>query len=246
MTILVTGGSKGIGRGIAERFARDGDHVLVAYSSDDRAAEATAESIIDLGGRPTLIKIDLSTPAGVAELGSRVRDTVERLDQLVYGAVWAYAASAMEISAEALTKALFMNGGSLVTMVQELRPVLGRGSSIVQISSRGSKLAVPNYVAIGAPKALGEALVRYLAVELAPEGIRVNTVSCSGVLTDAIRAIRPDAQERHARLAARNPSGRAVEAEDVGELVHALSQPAMQMLTGRELFLDGGLYIQAG
>jgi len=242
MTILITGGSKGIGRGIAERFARDGDHVLVAYSSDDAAAADTAASIERLGGRATLIKVDLSTPAGIAELGAKVRAAADHLDQLVYGAVWAHAVGVLDISPEDLVKSLFMNGGSLVTMVQELRPLMGRGSSVYQISSRGSKLAVPNYVAIGAPKALGESLVRYLAVALAPEGIRVNTVGCSGVLTDAIRAIRPDAEERHAKLAAKNPSGRSVEPEDVGELVHSLSAPGLEMLTGREIFLDGGLY----
>lgn len=243
MTILITGGSKGIGRGIAERFARDGAHVLISYSSDDTAAEDARQAVDRAGGTATLIKLDLSTPEGVTALGAAVADATDTLDQIVYGAVWPKAASPLEITVQEFAKAAFMNGGSLLATVQELRPFLHRGSSIYQISSRGSKLAVPNYIAIGAPKALGEAIVRYLAVALAPDGIRINTISCSGVLTDAIRAIRPDAEERATRLAAINPSGRNVEPKDVAELIHALSAPAMEMVTGREFFVDGGQYI---
>ena len=243
MTILVTGGSKGIGRGIAERFAADGAHVLINYAGDDVAADAAAAAVEERGGKATLIKADLSGPDGVATLAEAVRAATDRLDQLVHGAVRPYATSPMEADLAEFERALWVSGTGLLALVQALRPLLGRGSSISYMSSRGSKLAVPHYVALGVPKAMGEALVRYLAVDLAPHGIRVNTVSCSTVLTDAIRAIRPNAEEYGEKMAALNPTGRNVTPEDVGALVHHLASPDMAMLTGREFFLDGGIYL---
>ncbi|WP_060576770.1 MULTISPECIES: SDR family oxidoreductase [unclassified Pseudonocardia] len=242
MTILITGGSKGIGRGIAERFGADGAHVLVNYVSDEAAALETATAVEAKGGRATLLRCDLATVDGIAQLGRLVREQTDGLDQVVHGAVWPHAVATMEVSVADFDKALWLNGSSLLALVQELRPLLTRGSAVFHVSSRGSKLAVPNYVAIGAPKALAESLVRYLAVALAPDGIRVNTVSCSGVLTDAVRRVRPDAEERFVRMAAKNPSGRNIEPEDVGAMVHHLSASDLEMVTGREFFVDGGLY----
>ncbi|GAA2901223.1 hypothetical protein GCM10010472_69330 [Pseudonocardia halophobica] len=243
MTILVLGGSKGIGRGIAERFAADGAHVLINYSSDDAAATEAAAAIEAKGGKATLLKGDLGTAEGVTELASGVRDATDRLDQIVHSAVRPQAVAPLDIDPADFDRAVHVNATSLLTLTQQLRTLLVEGSSIYYISSRGSKLAVPNYVAIGAPKAMAEALVRYLAVALAPDGIRVNTVSCSGVLTDAIRAIRPNAEERAERMAAKSPSGRNVTPEDVGAMVHHLASPDMAMVTGREFFIDGGMYI---
>lgn len=245
MTILVTGGSKGIGRGIAERFAADGAHVLVNYSSDDAAAAEAAAAIEAKGGKVTLLKGDLGDAAGVAALAERVRDVTSRLDQIVHCAVRPLAVSPLEVDLADFDQAVWINATALLALVQQLQPLLVDGSSVYYISSRGSKLAVRNYVAIGAPKAMAESLVRYLAVDLAPRGIRVNTVSCSGVLTDAIRAIRPNAEERAARMAAASPSGRNVTPEDVAAVVHHLASPDMAMVTGREVFVDGGMYTAA-
>lgn len=243
MTILITGGSKGIGRGIAERFAADGAHVLINYAGDDAAAAAATTAVEAKGGKATLVKADLSGPEGVATLAEEVRNSTERLDQVVHGAVRPYSTSSMEADLVEFERALWVGGTGFLALVQQLRPLLGEGSSIYYMSSRGSKLAVPNYVALGVPKATGEALVRYLAADLAPHGIRVNTVSCSTVMTDAIRAVRPNADEYASTMAARNPSGRNVTPADVGSLVHHLSSPDMEMVTGREFFVDGGIYI---
>lgn len=243
MTILITGGSKGIGRGVAERFARDGEHVIINYASDYDAAQSTGRAILDAGGQATLIQADLGSTAGIDQLVSRVRESTETLDQVVHAAVYPYSTSALDAAIPEFNRALQVSGVALLELCQKLLPLFKRGSSIFYMSSRGSKLAVPNYVALGGPKALGEALVRYLAVDLAPHGVRVNTIACSVVLTDAIREIRPNADEYAAEMASKNPTGRNVTPEDIAAVIHHMSRPDMEMVTGRELFVDGGIYI---
>jgi enoyl-[acyl-carrier protein] reductase III len=86
--------------------------------------------------------------------------------------------------------------------------------------------------------------MRYLAVELAPHGIRANTIVASGVLTDAVRSVLPNAEERFAKLAELNPSGRNLTVDDIAELVHSVTRPEHIMLTGHLIELDGGLHLR--
>ena len=242
MSLLITGGSKGIGRGIAERFAAPGVDVCINYAHDDAAAEQAKLALEEKGARVHLIKGDVSTPGGVQEVVKAAGTAVDRIDQLVHCAVRPASYPALEIPPEEFEACVRLNGSALLWLVQAALPLLGRGSSVFFLSSRGAKVAVPNYVGIGASKALAEALVRYLAVELAPHGIRVNTVCASALLTDAFRAVIPNPDERFAAAAKANPSGRNLTFEDVANAVYFLASPEAEMITGRELFIDGGLY----
>lgn len=245
MNILVTGGSKGIGRAICLAFAEPGAHVFVNYAHDEEAAEETAAAIAAKGAEAHLVRGDVGSVAGAESVAAAVSATVDRLDVLVHGAVRPYSAPLLDIPDEELVASIEVNATALVRLVRSTRSLLGRGSSIVFLSSRGAKAVVPQYAAVGAPKAMAEALVRYLAVELAPDGIRANTVTASALLTDAFRAAVPDPERRFASLAAAIPLGRTLEVDDVADAVRFLSSPAASMITGTELVVDGGLYSKA-
>jgi NAD(P)-dependent dehydrogenase (short-subunit alcohol dehydrogenase family) len=245
MSILVTGGSKGIGRAIALRFATPGNHVFVNYAHDADAARATAEEIEQQGARASVIREDVGTAEGCARLVAQVAEQTERLDQLVHCAVYPVSSSVLDISPDDFQKAVQLNGAAILYLTQAARPLLARGSSVFFISSRGSKVSVPGYIGVGAPKALAEAIIRYLAVDLAPLGVRANTVSAGPLLTDAFRAAVPQADERFAMLAERNPSGRNLEFDDVTAAVEFLASPAASMINGQELFIDGGLFTKS-
>lgn len=244
MAIFISGGSKGIGRAIALRFATPGNAVFVNYHGDDSAAEATAEDIRAHGAEPHLLKGDVSTPDGAGSVIDQVAARSDRLDQLVHCAVDPYVSSALEADPERFTRAVNLNGCALLYLVKPALPLMSAGSTIFFMSSRGSHTVVPNYVGIGPAKALAESLIRYLAAELAPQGIRANTVSAGALPTDALRAVVPNLEERLPAMAAANPSGRNVDFDDVTALIEFLASPAAAMIQGRTIMVDGGLTLR--
>jgi enoyl-[acyl-carrier protein] reductase III len=244
MAILVTGGSKGIGRAIAVRFAQPGNAVFLNYHRADAAAEEAAEEIRSRGAEPHLIKGDVGTPEGARQVVEQVAERTDRLDQLVHGAVDPYAAPALEADLERFTQAAHLNGLGLLYLVQPALGLLGEGSTIFFLSSRGSHTVVPNYVGIGPAKALAESLIRYLAVELAPRGIRANVVSAAALPTDALRAVVPDLDDRLDAMAKANPSGRNLDFEDVTAAVEFLASDAAKMIQGQVVMIDGGLTLR--
>jgi enoyl-[acyl-carrier protein] reductase III len=241
MAICITGGSSGLGRGIAERFARTGADVFINYHANDAAAEEAAAAVEAAGGGPHLVKADVGSAAGCAELIGAVREKVDRLDQLVHGAARAQTGSLLEMSSEDLRESIAVNGIALVDLVREALPIMGEGSTVFYLTSRGARFVIPNYGSLGTAKALGEHVVRYLARECAPQRVRVMSVSPGAVDTAAFRAMFPDTwEERLAAAAAANPMGRGVTVEDCAALVEMLADPELEMVQGQTITTDGG------
>ncbi|HEX2393321.1 MAG TPA: SDR family oxidoreductase [Solirubrobacterales bacterium] len=242
MAICVTGGSSGLGRAIAERFARGGTEVFLNYHANDAAAADAAAAVEAAGGAPHLVKADVGTLAGARELIGAVAARVDRLDQLVHAAARPVSGPLLELAPEELEKSVAVNGLALVNLVREALPLLGEGSTVFYLSSRGARRVIPDYGALGTAKALGEHAVRYLAREVGPRGIRVLTVAPGSVDTAAYRAMFPETwEERLAASAEANPMGRAVELEDCSRVVELLADPALTMVQGETITIDGGV-----
>ena len=246
MSILITGGTKGIGRAIALAFAEPGGDVFLNYHGDDDAAHEARCLVEGTGARCHLIKQDVGTPEGAETVLAQVAERVERLDQLVHCAVRAVPKPALDCDAHDFTAAVNLNGTALLYLVQAADPLLQRGSTVFFLTSRGGRTVVPNYAAIGVAKALAESLVRYLASELAPRGIRVNSIAPGVVETDALRALFGEQASEIAKHAAEtNPSGRGVRDEDYTSVIRFLASPEAAFVQGQTIFVNGGHFLAA-
>jgi enoyl-[acyl-carrier protein] reductase III len=246
MAILIIGGTKGIGLAIARRFARSGTMLFLNYLRDERAAEAAVAELQSIGATPLTIQSDVGTPAGARALIERVAGVTTELRLIVHCAVRVIVGPILAADPEAFAEAITLNGTSLMFLIQAARPLLRRGSSIIYLSSRGSRQVVPHYGAIGAGKALGEALMRYLVPELAPMGVRINCIAPGTLDTEAVRNLFGDRTDAFlAQEAAGNPSGRNIAHEDYVGLVEFLAGSEAQMTQGQVIFINGGQYIVA-
>jgi enoyl-[acyl-carrier protein] reductase III len=240
-SVLVTGGSRGIGKGIALRFAELGAaRVAVSYLRNDRAAEETGKELEHLGTQPLLLRGNLGDPEKAAALVEQAGE----LDVLVSNAATGVIRPALEIEEKHWDWTMNANARALLTLTRNAAPSMPEGSSIVAISSLGAQRVLDDYVVVGVSKAALEALVRYLAVELAPRGIRVNAVSAGLVETGALEYFpnRDDMLEYYKR---RTPAGRLVGPDDVADVVCFLASPEADMIRGQTLVVDGGYSVLA-
>jgi enoyl-[acyl-carrier protein] reductase III len=240
-SVLVTGGSRGIGRGIARRFAELGAaRIAIGYLRNDAAAEEAAEELRSLGAEPLLLRGNLGDPEKTAALVERAGT----LDVIVSNAASGVIRPALEVEEKHWDWTMNANARTLLTLTRHAAPSLSEGAAIVAVSSLGSQRVLEDYALVGVSKAALEALVRYLAVELAPRGVRVNAVSAGLVETGALQHF--EQRERmldHFRE--RTPAGRLVEPRDVADVVCFLASPAAQMIRGQTVIVDGGYSVLA-
>lgn len=233
-SVLVTGGTRGIGKAIALRFASLGAaRVALGYMRGDRPAEETASELRALGVEPVLVRGNVASARVAEEVGE-----LGPLDVVVHAAATGVIRPALETEDKHWDWTLSANARALLSVTRAAAPSMPEGSSIVGISSLGSVRVLENYALVGASKAALEALVRYLAVELAPRGIRVNAVSAGVVETGALDHF-PN-REAMLEMGVRNPTGRMVTPEDVAACVTFLCSPDADMIRGQTLIVDGG------
>jgi enoyl-[acyl-carrier protein] reductase III len=240
-SVLVTGGSRGIGKAIALRFAELGaERVAVSYLRNDRAAEEAAKELEALGAKPRLLRGNLGDPDKTASLVEEAGD----LDIVVSNAATGVIRPALELEEKHWDWTLNANARALLTLTRHAAPRMKRGSAIVAISSLGSQRVLDNYTVVGVSKAALEALVRYLAVELAPRGIRVNAVSAGLVETGALDFF-PNREEMLDFYKRRTPAGHLIGPEDIADAVCFLASPEAKMVIGQTIIVDGGYSVLA-
>jgi enoyl-[acyl-carrier protein] reductase III len=236
---LVTGGSRGIGRAIALALGGQGAAVAFNYYRGHEAARE-AQDLFTRKGIPCLrVQAHLGDPQQVRALVQAVGERFGRLDILVNNAASGVNRPAMEVEAKHWDWTLAVNARAPWLLVKEALPLMPPGSCVVNVTSLGSQRVLPYYFTVGVSKAALEAVTRYLAVELAPRGIRVNAVAGGYVETDALRHFPNHDALRQAALG-RTPAGRLLTPEDIAGVVLFLCSPAAEMVRGQVVVVDGG------
>jgi len=243
--VLVTGGTRGIGRAISMRFARAGSEVIANYVRDPKSAETLSSEATEEGLRIDLCRADLTSPKGMDQIVEHVQGRFATLSTLVHCAATGVHRPLEQLTLRHFDWTFALNTRAFFDLVLRLVPRFdAQGASVLALSSDGATRAIPQYTVVGASKGALEAMVRHLAVELAPRGIRVNTLSCGSVLTEAWKSM-PDADKRLSDTGRRSPLGRLVTLDEVAWSAQFLCSDAASGIVGQALVVDGGVRIVA-
>ncbi|MDQ1009256.1 3-oxoacyl-[acyl-carrier protein] reductase [Streptomyces sp. V4I23] len=244
-TALVTGASRGIGRGIAQRLARDGFLVAVHYGSNDAAAKETVESIIAEGGQAFAVRADLAAGDGVAALyegfgeGMAAQGAEPGLDVLVNNAALGPTARIDEVTEADFDLLFTVNVKAPFFLVQRGLGLLRDGGRVVNISSGVTRMAFPEAIAYSMTKGAVDTFTLALAKELAGRGITVNTVAPGFVETDMNAPLR-STPEGAAFLESFSAFGRIGQPADIADVVGFLASEESRWVTGQYIDATGG------
>ncbi|WP_144140076.1 SDR family NAD(P)-dependent oxidoreductase [Paraburkholderia sp. BCC1884] len=238
-TALVTGASRGIGRASALALAQAGAQVLVHYSSGEKEADAVVAEIRAAGGNAQKVAANLRDADGPHALARQVRAVIgQRLDILVANAGISKAASIEDTTVADFDDLFAVNVRAPYFLVQQLLPVMCKGSSVVLLSSLAARAAVGTLPAYAATKGAVDTLVKHFASALGERGIRVNAVAPGVVETDMSNFTKTDAGR--AVTLGMQALKRLAQPDDIGGAVAFLASDAARWITGETLHVDGG------
>jgi NAD(P)-dependent dehydrogenase (short-subunit alcohol dehydrogenase family) len=238
-TALVTCASRGIGRASAIALAKAGAQILVHYSNGEKEAAEVVAEIRNSGGRAEKIAVDLRSPAGPHALAQRVRNIIGcRLDVLVANAGISMTATIEETTVEDFDNLFAVNVRASYFLIQQLMPIMCKGSSIVLLSTCAARTTGGKLSAHAATRGAIEALVKHLAVVLGERGTRVNAIALGGIETELSSSTRTAADGEFALTMPVLMS--IAKPDDIGEVVVFLASNGARWITGETLHVDGG------
>ncbi len=243
---VITGSGRGIGRAIALELAAYGANVAINYFRHPAQAEQTAADVETAGGRAIVVKAHVGEIEGVQRLVEAAAEAFGGVDIFVGNAASGVLKPAIEQEAKGWDWTLNVNARSLLFGAKAAAEhMMQRGwGRIIGITSVGSRRVLPEYSLVGVSKAAIEALIRYLAVELAPHGIICNAVSPGVVETEALSSF-PSRELILAEGLRRTPAGRLVTAEEIAKVVAWLCTDDASMIVGQTIVVDGGYELMA-
>ena len=237
---VITGGSQGIGQGIAEVFARAGAHVVLA-SRNAESGERAAAAIVARGDRACYVQADMSTGAGATKLVDTVLADLGAIDVLVHNAGVFPMVTIEDLTEVQLEETLAVNLKAAFWLAKAVAPSMrqrGRGRLLFTSSVTGPRVAMPLLAHYAASKAGLNGFIRAASLEYARDGITVNAVEPGYIRTQAMDLLA--SEEEMAQMAAAIPLGRLGHPEDIGHAMLYLASDQASYVTGQTVIVDGG------
>ena len=236
---LVTGSSRGLGKAMAIALAEQGYDIVVNYARSKTAALDTVKEIEARGRKALLVRANVGDVEKLRGMFETIKEEFGRLDVFVSNAASGVLRPIMELEESHWDWTMNINAKAMLFGAQEAAKLMDKGGKIVGISSLGSIRYLENYTTIGVSKAAVESITRYLAVELAPLGIAVNTVSGGALDTKALKHF-PNREDLLNDARVNTPAGRMVEIEDMVKAALFLISSDSDMIRGQTIIVDGG------
>lgn len=244
---LITGSSRGIGRGIALKLAEHGVKIAVHYYENEQAANDTLAAIRKRGSDGMVVQADVLRPDQITAMVGKVKATFGKLHIFVSNArpeVPHFFQAPMDITLKQWDAAFDSQAKAFLVAVREVAALMGDGSRIFAMTyAPGSRTGgLQPWVGMGSAKAALESLVRYFAVTLAKRGITVNAISPGWTEDSVLNTLPTQAQDliRNWHVRGWTPMGRLGTPEDIGNVVTLLCSAQAQWITGQVIYADGG------
>ncbi|WP_298625432.1 enoyl-[acyl-carrier-protein] reductase FabL [uncultured Legionella sp.] len=241
---LITGGARGIGKATALKLAHAGCDIAIVYYNSSDEAFSLVQELQNMGRKAVALQANVADHQSVKEMFVQFKEHFTHLNFLISNAASGVLKPALKMSTKHWRWCLETNALALNHLATEGRELMPKNSRVVALSSLGASRAIPNYAFIGASKAALESLVRSLSLELAVDGITVNTVSAGVVDTDALKHF-PNREQLLDEYQAHSLADRPLTSSDVADAVYLLCLPEASMINAHTLFVDAG-YSQVG
>jgi NAD(P)-dependent dehydrogenase (short-subunit alcohol dehydrogenase family) len=243
---IITGGNRGLGRSMALHLAAKGVDIIFTYKSGSDSAKSLVAELAAKGRKAVALQLDVGDskayPAFAAAVKAALVDTWqrERFDYLINNAGIALHASLVETTEEQFDEVFRVHLKAAMFVTQRLLPLIADGGRIINISTGLARFSLPGYGAYAAMKGGIEVLTRYLAKELGPRKISVNTIAPGAIETDFSGGAVRDNKQLNQMVASMIAHGRVGQPDDIGGAVAALLSPDAGWITGQRIEVSGG------
>ena len=238
-TVIITGGTRGLGKELCLEFAKNGCNVIFTYSRSQTESKKVKLEIEKLGVTAKFFKLNLLSPDNINQFCEIIIKENINFDFLINNAASGVMKNSIETTEKHWDWTMQVNVKGPWLLSKNLSKNINKKGKIINISSPGSSKVLNNYFSIGVSKAALESLTRYMAYDLAKYDISVNSISASLLETDAIKHF-PNLEEIKSILDRKNPKQKKLIPNDVAKFAVSLCSEAGDMVIGQNILIDGG------